>query len=88
MKKEIEINYIAHNGSTQLKSDIIDFLPCIGSSFVIKELKSNSCSGFFITTEANCEIINDKYICTVTAIEGNYDIYERGLREMTYGLTI
>ncbi|RXK03809.1 hypothetical protein CRV02_01030 [Arcobacter sp. CECT 8989] len=87
MKKEITLKFIAHNGSTILREEEIDFLPGIGTAFKDDSLRDSSCTGLFIVVDSSCIVKDGKYLCLIDALETNEEIYKQGLQEFVLQLT-
>jgi|GEM_PF-4212508 len=85
---KITIEYIAHNGSSLLLKEDIDFLLGIGTTIENPSLKNSGCTGLFMITKSSCIKQNDNsYICTIEALEVTKEVYKRNLEEFVRELT-
>lgn len=82
MKTIIELNYIAHNGSSLLLKENIEFVPGIGTIIENESLSDSSCTGFFVVINSTCNREDNKsYKCIITALETNREIYKENLEQ-------
>lgn len=87
MNKDISLRFVAHDGSTVLKEETIDFLPGIGTAFRDNSLKDRSCTGLFVVVDSSCTLKDGKYLCDIESIEVNEEIYKKRLEEFVLQLT-